>query len=56
MEQMIIIQTMLDRAKSEDYDLGMECLVSMINDITGNKLTLRQLSDACDSALANWDI
>lgn len=47
---------MLDRAKSDNYDLGMECLVSMINSINDNKLTLKQLSDACDAALCEWDL
>tara|TARA_R110000850_G_C9586085_1_gene426853 strand:+ start:301 stop:471 length:171 start_codon:yes stop_codon:yes gene_type:complete len=56
MEQMIIIQAMLDNAKTEHYDLSMECLVSMINDITDNKLTLNQLSNACDAALTDWDL
>jgi hypothetical protein len=56
MEQMIIIQTMLDRANTGDYDLGMECVVSLINEITDNKLTLSQLADACAVAMNEWDV
>ena len=42
---MIIIQTMLDRAKTTDYDLGMECVVSLINEITDNKLIPHKIKD-----------
>lgn len=54
MEQMIILQTMLDKAKV--HNLEMECLVLLINKITDNKLSLRELSDNCEQALCEWDI
>jgi hypothetical protein len=54
MEQMIILQTMLDKAKK--YNLEMECLVSLINEITDKSLSLQQLSNACEHALCEWDI
>jgi len=56
MEQMIILQTMLDNAKNRTIDLQMECLVSLINEITDDSFTLRNLSDACEVALNEWDI
>ncbi len=56
MEQMIILQTMLDRANYGKHNLGMECLVSVINKVTDNKLTLVELADACEHALCEWDI
>jgi len=34
----------------------MECLISLINEITDDSFTLRDLSDACDGALSEWDI
>jgi len=54
MEQMIILQTMLDKAK--EHNLEMECIISLINEITGNSFSLRQLSNACDVALSEWDL
>lgn len=54
MEQMTILQTMLDKAK--EHNLEMECLVSLINEITDESFSLRQLTNACEHALCEWDI
>jgi len=54
MEQMIILQTMLDKAK--EYGLEVECLITLIDEITDKSFTLRDLSDACEHALCEWDI
>jgi len=52
MEQMVIIQNMLDQAKK--HSLEMECIVSMINHLIG--VTDKELEQACESALGEWDI
>jgi hypothetical protein len=49
MEQLIILQNMLDRAKK--YNLEMECLVSLINNIADDKLDLAQ---ECEHTLCEW--
>ena len=54
MEQMEIIQEMLDKAK--EHNLGMECLVSLINNVTPSFFTDEDLSNACENALLDWDI
>lgn len=52
MDKFVILQAMLDKAG--DYDLKMEVLVSLINDISN--LSGDQLQDACERALIEWDI
>ena len=54
MEQLIILQTMLDKAK--EHNLEMECLVALITEITDKSFSLRHLSNACEVALCEWDI
>ena len=54
MEQAIIIQTMLDKAKA--HNMEMECLLSLVNEITDKSFTLRDLSNACEHALCEWEI
>ena len=56
MEQMIILDTMLQRAKNNTSDLQMEVLVSLINNITDDSFSLSDLSSACENALCEWDI
>ena len=52
MEQAIILQAMLDKAK--EHNLEMECLISLINDLIG--VTDEELQQACENALCSWDI
>ena len=52
MEQMEIIQNMLDQAKK--HNLEMECIVSLINGLIG--VTDKELEQACENALGEWDI
>jgi len=54
MEQAEIIQAMLDDAKK--HSLEMECLISLINNVTDGKLSDEDLSQACQEALLDWDI
>ena len=34
----------------------MECLISLINNVTDGKLSDEDLSQACQEALLDWDI
>ena len=54
MEQAEILQAMLDDAKV--HSLEIECLLSLVNNITNGKLTDEDLSQACEEALLDWDI
>ncbi len=54
MEQAEIIQGMLNSAKH--HDLEMECIISLINNLTDGKLSDDDLSLACEEALLDWDI
>ncbi len=45
---------MLDKAKV--HGLELECVVALVNEMAVKGFTLRDLSDACEHALCEWDI
>ncbi len=54
MEQSEIINDLLCRAK--EHNLEIECLLSLISNITEPFFTDEDLSQACEEALLSWDI